>query len=552
MESVAELTDEQALIAFAEPDARIVVDAPPGTGKTHALIARAIGLSELDPPVIAVVLTFSRNVVHEVGLRLAEARAGQVSAWTIDSFAARIRRLAGEDGEFRGYDEGVRAAAQILEEGRFKVNIGHLLVDEIQDLRGPRREFVVALLRAAGCGFTAFGDPGQAIYDFQDDDSDQDVFSLLIEEFHAELHNLSTNFRNPEVVVPRADDCEALEEHYASLPPLSDITDIRPWARSGHPVAVLTRTNGQALRLALDLTDAGIPADLNQRANYAPVPAWVLEVIGAAEGGELGKSSFLEAVAEIEDAPDPDSAWRLVRAFIAPKRKLSDRVVRRAIASGARFPGKPGHAHCIVSTVHRAKGLEWEVVVIADDGYEHPEADQDSEDRLRYVAMTRAQDATYRLPREYQYMKKDWRGRWILPYRRRGWRAVELVPGDVDASMPFPGSALPELTVDVQKYLRKAVEPGDEVSVKRGIVDGSLSVVHKGFPIGVVSEQFIEAFSEEQTDKMIELTRLKVLGVRVAAGDPELTEDCGISDSGLWLVPEISGLGYVKWRKKDA
>lgn len=552
MESVAELTEEQAIIAFAEPDDRLVVDAPPGTGKTHTLIARAIALSELDPPVDAIALTFSRNVVTEVGLRLSEAGAGHVSAWTIDGFALRLRRLAGEEIEFRGYDEGIRAATNVLDEGRLPMlNLRHILVDEIQDLRGPRREFVVALIRAADCGFTAFGDPGQAIYDFQKDDSKEDVFTLLADEFQAETFQLSTNFRNQEVDVPRADDTEALEDHFESLPVLSNITDVRPWARSGHPVAILTRTNGQALRLALDLADAGISADLNQRANYSPVPAWLLDVVKGAGSGELKKGAFIEALTGIDGAPEPDIAWRSTRSFIAPERTLSARALRRAISSGARFPGKSGHAHCVVSTIHRAKGLEWEVVVVADDGSEHPDADPAAEDRLRYVAMTRAQDATYRLPVTYRFMKKDWRGRWVLPYHGAGWKAVEFVPGDVDDSGPFPGTDELGLTAAAQAYLRESVHHGDEVVLRRNGAESSLLIEHDGNPIGRTGGQLFDAYSEEQVRKMMEVTRVKILGVRVAAGDPELTEEAGLDGSGLWLVPEIAGLGYVKWRKTN-
>ncbi len=552
MESVAELTDEQAIIALAAPDARLVVDAPPGTGKTYTLIARAIALSELDPPVDTVALTFSRNVVAEVSTRLAEAGAGHVSAWTIDGFAHRLRRLAGEEVEFRGYDEGIRDATKVLVEGRLPMlNLRHVLVDEIQDLRGPRREFVIELIRVADCGFTAFGDPGQAIYDFQEDDSDKDVFAALSDEFDAETLRLSKNFRNQEVVVPRADDQQELEDYYEALTPLADVTDIRPWARSGHPVAVLTRTNGQALRLALDLEDAEISADLNQRATYSPVPSWLLEVLERSTGSVVGKDQFFEIVAGIAGAPDPDVAWRTTRTFIAHEKALSARTLRRAISSGARFPSRPPHAHCVVSTIHRAKGLEWEIVVVADDGCEHPDAEADLEDRLRYVALTRAQDATYRLPLTYRYMKKDRSGRWLLPYPRTGWRAIELIPGDVDDSVPFPGTADVDLTSTVQGYLRDSVVPGDEVSLRREGTDTSLLIEHHGNPIGRTSEQFIDAYTEKQVKKMMELKRVKILGVRVAAGGPDLTEDCGLSDLGLWLVPEIAGLGYVKWRKKD-
>ena len=43
----------------------------------------------------------------------------------------------------------------------------HVLVDEIQDLVGPRAQLVMALLRLADAGFTLFGDPAQAIYGHQ-------------------------------------------------------------------------------------------------------------------------------------------------------------------------------------------------------------------------------------------------------------------------------------------------------------------------------------------------------------------------------------------------
>src|SRR4051812_4387659 len=86
------LSAEQRAIVDAPLDARQLVLAGAGSGKTHVLVARLVELlenPEVRPGNEILVLSFTRAVVHELKRRLAAAtdRARLVKPMTFDSFS---------------------------------------------------------------------------------------------------------------------------------------------------------------------------------------------------------------------------------------------------------------------------------------------------------------------------------------------------------------------------------------------------------------------------------------------------------------------------------
>jgi superfamily I DNA/RNA helicase len=89
---------------------------------------------------------------------------------TFDSFASRVLREAATNTmwEAAGYDGRIAAATRLILDGRAELilaHVRHILVDEVQDLVGVRAALVSALLADQTRGWTAFGDPAQAIYE---------------------------------------------------------------------------------------------------------------------------------------------------------------------------------------------------------------------------------------------------------------------------------------------------------------------------------------------------------------------------------------------------
>ena len=119
--------------------------------------------------------------------------------------------------------------------------------------------------------------------------------------------------------------------------------------------------------------------------------------------------------------------------------------LRRAASEPSRFDDFPAPDGRI-STIHRAKGLEWDNVIVLRPEPPTDEADAE-EQRVVFVAATRARQELWRLSRP------DFGGplglvgaddRWeVRTWRRRFARKFEVRIGDVIAYEPFGGAEAP-------------------------------------------------------------------------------------------------------------
>ena len=169
-----QLSDEQKAVAYAEPTARILVEAGPGTGKTEAVAHRLVNLIEQGlRPAQILVLSFSRNAVKTLSHRVQRMQSeavGQVeelrhlSVRTFDAWTFRtLRQINFQPGALlrRAHDANIHELiCQLNGESRGAVKallggIRHVIVDELQDLSGVRGALVIELLKT-------LAPPGQA------------------------------------------------------------------------------------------------------------------------------------------------------------------------------------------------------------------------------------------------------------------------------------------------------------------------------------------------------------------------------------------------------
>lgn len=358
------------------------------------------------------VLSFSRAAVRELQDRIARHgdRARRVRVQTFDSWAYRLLVQAYPDEEWsaRGFDDRIRAATGAVEKGAVEASeLGapsHVVIDEAQDLVGDRRELVEALLDRfqRSCGFTVVGDSAQGIYGFQIEDrteraGETDRFFTWLRESYDDLVELSLteNFRakSPEArtalplgsrlqrlaVSPEGQEATAealhseLRDRLLDLPSFGDLAGgfaLDALKTFPDTCAILTRDNRQALAVSELLHEHGVEHALKRSLRDRPVPYWVAELFRRAESLTLAEDRFLELLGKIPlpEGVDPRRCWRSLRAATRRTgRGLVDvAAVRRLVAEG-RFPdelGDPETARLIVSTVHRAKGLEYDRVLL--------------------------------------------------------------------------------------------------------------------------------------------------------------------------------------------
>ncbi len=211
------LTAEQRAVVEQPWNARVLVTAGPGAGKTHTLIRRLEALLQDEEAALEageiLVLSFSRAAVQALRSRI-DAQVGSarfVRVQTFDSWASALLRDLGMESQLEGasFDERIRLATDAVIAGgldrREAPTPAHLLIDEVQDLVGARRELVQAVIE--GCedvaGFTVVGDLAQSVYGFTVDDVDRRAdevgrfFTWLRERYANDLVELAltANFR---------------------------------------------------------------------------------------------------------------------------------------------------------------------------------------------------------------------------------------------------------------------------------------------------------------------------------------------------------------------
>ncbi len=531
---MTEPTDEQLVVIDGPAMARTLVEADPGTGKTFALIARSIHLAEeLGEAVL--VLSFTRAVVAEIRRRAAEIGGARLETSTIDGYAARVLLSAGLDLK-DSFDATIRAATALVREHPELVpRPGHVLVDEVQDLGGPRLEFVLTILGHAERGFTALGDPKQAIYSWQGEE--EDAFAALTASFpDVERRGLTLVHRPRVAALLKADaiDGEALLLDAKAMGSVSQAAFL---VRRGRAV-ILTRTNGEALALADQLAALGARALVRQGAQARMAPSWVARFVNASPRDTWSRRQVTSGIESVAGAPPADEGWRVLRRVGRKDDGVSAESVRLAVLDPTRYDDFAFADEGAISTVHRAKGLEWDDVVVLEPLPEETRSEE--EQRVLFVAATRARREVWRLRRpEFDgRLERGAGGRW----ERRTWQrrllACEVQIGDVTLDRPFAADG--SSAAEIQERLA-AIDAGTAVALAFDEGRGRYVVACDGHLVAETTDAFTASIRQRWRGMPRALSGGRILTVRSAAGDPAAGDAEGLVGTGLWLAPEIVG-----------
>lgn len=596
------LNDAQREVVEAPIDQRLLVVAGAGQGKTEVVALRIDHLvkeEDLSASAEVLVLSFSRAAVTAVKTRLDAREVPAANVRTFDSFAGQII-LGAEEEPAGDFEARIRRATQLIREASETpdpiAELRHVVIDEVQDLVGDRADFVIEILRSVGedVGITALGDPLQGIYDFQLAESRSKTASTAVikafkHEFGCAEVQLGQNYRargkGPKKVVKlgerlrSTDDPETAEDLVSELQStLLDLGEIDEWADSlsmeGSRTAILCATNSDVLRVSRYLSDRDIRHAVRRQAQDFGAVNWIGRTLTAVSGQTVDRSAVEEALAGLLDQAQIDEAWYLLKSVAADRRgrdALNLGRLRNSIRTNM-IPltlTEPDSSNVIVSTVHRAKGLEFDRVFLVTPNYEHEEEDEWATVRREYVALSRARDDIFIcwLPQARSSFEKM---RW-LPGRRvervynrktgkKRVKAFEFLYDDVDVSEPTAGGGLN--AADVQENLRGDVLVGANVEA---VLDHELSTPYlpsylltteEGYLLGRTSESFNMAFNTVfgRRDGGVfpgRLFGLTLVSVETVAGEPRKTERSDVGRSGLWLAPRITGLVEPDWKTME-
>jgi hypothetical protein len=626
-EGVPSLTEEQRAVVEQPADAATLVTAGAGAGKTHTLVRRLDALVEREELSAGeiLVLSFSRAAVRELKDRLARHgdAARHVRVQTFDSWALELLLEVDANGgwQARDFDDRIEAAADLI--GTEGVNelyqdLRHVVIDEVQDLVGARRDLVETLLDTYDCGFTVVGDPAQAIYGFQVTDPVEragetnrffDWLRVRFEDELVELH-LTENFRAETEEARRAlpfgprlhagaetrdtsggalyGELRATLLDTLRIGDLGDQFVCASLREYEGTTAILCRTNGQALLVSERLHAGGVPHRLQRSARDRVAPAWIGLLFRTADGSIMTRARFDELlpVLAIPEGAEPDELWKSLLKVVNRRGRSLDLGRLRAVIAEGRLPDEltaQPPAHLVVSSVHRAKGLEFDRVLVVDPGPlrddRHTPAERAEEARMLYVALTRSRQELMHLESPSivpLYLRlipgqRRW-GRYHLG--KRPWRlGLELIAGDVHTEQP-PGDHIqvsgadpfPDTAMALQNYLIDKVRPGDEIVLER--LDDEPIVAYQSpryrllhgdlkCPIGLTSESFgrgLYAYMQWSKRHVPNswprtITGVRIDGVETVAGSTSAGSMAGLGEHGVWLVPRLVGLSRFTYDK---
>lgn len=513
---IENVNEEQAAVIRSR-SRHILVAAGPGSGKTHLLVHKAASLLWLEEtkPDSLLILTFTRAACGELKRRLIALAGDLARSVTVTTFHSLAFSILGVQGcasiqnrkEKDDLDYAVQEAAELLESGEAEgVGVpGVLLVDEFQDLSQAEYRLLRALydLGDKQPRVIAVGDDDQGIFEFRGASSK--FFRHFAEDFpNTKTYYLTLNYRSLSgIVKANAPLLDLLKDRIKTAAPNRAKTQgtasleffeepdrqKSAFAAAEHlaeqialwnpeeTAAILTRENTEAFLTLAKLEEKKISCRLLKGGNRDKYPLgelreaiWFKDLIS--KDKRIGErpwtmEEFRNAVNQCRQIHTEETHWEalesLVEDFLATDvdaaagevtlgaflRYLSE-ISAPDLEKGTGVPVSVG-------TMHSAKGLEWDHVVLALGDWKPAEQE---DFRLLYVACTRAKKTITVFGTE-RNLPAEWLNSFVhkclgTPVREPAFIDMETGLGDIYLGKYLPsGNARSDFFVaKVQKILK--------------------------------------------------------------------------------------------------
>ncbi len=530
--SYTEIQDSRCIIQ-APIDSHIILNSGPGTGKTYTIIQRLIYIlsGNLCPADEIYILCYTRSAKGVVERKIEQAvtegkippSAQNICVLTFDSYATYFLMEMKEQGvikeDFSGYDynERIRLFNRYISSEDFE-GISYFIVDEIQDLVNERAEMVLNILKNLECGYLLAGDRCQSIYDYS---ADKDVMLDSVEFYKRAEKQFPEDMQRYEIIVNRRQCQELAEKSYDMRQVLlhksigeqnsyaqevmdsySENIKIEKYIKSlsGTPstsTAILCRNNGEAEYISSVLCKNGIPHTLNRGVNNTkPLPKWMADIFWDYCNDSISKKTFIERFDfRCGFRSDSEMLWQQL-CKLSGSRDTSSIGISKLI-SALSIPGNIPESFCekspllTVSTIHKAKGSEFDRVILIKSKIDHSEKSAE-EARVRYVALTRPKNQFVVMKKNVHYFKQPIPGRVIETgchnlYSKRNTfcKCIAVgLNGDIDSNSFVSGNF--NDCIDLQEYISGNVRIYDKLTAVRSS-DGKYDIVHNGIKIGTLS-----------------------------------------------------------------
>ena len=588
----------QREVIIAPANARLLVEAGPGSGKTWVLCSRVRQLVDAGvTPTHILVISFTRAAVSEIRDRIAgflEDRfvADAIRIVTLDSLASRLRSQFQDDSrsDASGYDVNVAETLELIRAGdnqllEYIEGFEHVLVDEAQDLTGSRRDLVVALLQRLlpESGATVFHDPAQAIYGFSGGEPSGIAAALNAANPGFATRVLTGNYRtrSPTLLDLFATARQHLRDAALEGPDLyervrssieaslgsgTSTTSVHQTNPADGTTFFLYRSRAAVCLAASQLLASGLPFRIRLPSQRDIVQPWIGALLRDETGATIAKSAFDRRWAEARPLPprSKEGLWSDLFALTGLSSgnldlhslavRLSDERPPLAVTQTDIGPS----AGPLLSTIHAAKGREADTVHLMLP--RHPEdtsaVDWEEEARILFVGATRARK-TLRVGSSSSWLRPlDGRGSRLwqsFHWRGRKDARVEVgIDGDVDNAAMIDETvwhgalAVAEMQTLLWHLASKttplaAVRSGDFYSLE--VADGRF----RGRSVGRLTKAFVSdmwklgtAATGARVSPPRKISGIYLTAVRTISAWQEET-----GTSRFWLAPVIAGLPVI-------
>ena len=419
-----ELSPAQLSIIKDNSSQYIVVAAGPGSGKTRVLVHKLASLLLMEDVKHEQLLmvTFSRAAATEFKKRLIGLIGNAANFIEIKTFHSYCFDLLGRVGSIEKSGTIINKAVEKIrnrdiEPNRIAKTV--LVIDEAQDMDVHEFELIRALMEQnEDMRVIAVGDDDQNIYEFRGASSK--YLEKFIIDQQAKKYELIENYRSRNNLVEFTNHFVEKINHRLKKTPIvaqqrengslkltqySGTNLIEPVVKDvlstdlAGTTCILTHTNEEALQVTGLLINGGLPAKLIQTNdgfslyNLLEV-RYFIKLLNFREdtyiiSDETWKNAKRELWNVYKNSSKIEICINLIKEFQLsnPKKKYkSDFEVFIRESKLEDFIGENGET-ILVSTIHKAKGKEFDNVFLMLDGFV---PDSDEKKRQLYVAMTRA------------------------------------------------------------------------------------------------------------------------------------------------------------------
>ncbi|MTI28240.1 RecQ family ATP-dependent DNA helicase, partial [Fulvivirga kasyanovii] len=419
-----ELSPTQLKIIKDNETKFIVVAAGPGSGKTRVLVHKLASLLLMEDVKHEQLLmvTFSRAAATEFKQRLHKLIGNSASYVDIKTFHSYCFDLLGKVGSLEKADAILKETVEKIKNKEVevsKITKTVLVIDEAQDMDENEFELIKALVRHNDdMRVIAVGDDDQNIYEFRGASSEylkrfinakSAVKYELVENYRSKnnlveftnqfLKGIPNRLKETPIIARQTENGSIKLVHYQSNNLITPVVhDLLATGLTG-TTSVLTKTNEEALQITGLLLKNGMPAKLIQTNdhfslyNLLEIRFFLNQLNLNDDISFITNEAWEEAKRQLKDkfyrSTRFEVCQNIIKAFDATYPKNRYKSDLEVFIKDSRLEDfySENSETILVSTIHKAKGKEFENVFLILENFDPT---TDSEKRLLYVGMTRA------------------------------------------------------------------------------------------------------------------------------------------------------------------